>query len=73
MRWAADAGAAKVKKDGHADAFVERLFERDQSAVERKLAQAAADLTPVFEQHQGKDGPAELNAQFSLPFLRDGG
>src|SRR5271157_6114626 len=49
LRAAADAGAAEVEQESHADAFVERVFERDQTAVAGELIHAAADLTPVFE------------------------
>jgi len=51
VRAAADAGAADVEQDFHPDAFVERVFERDQSPVDGELIHAAADLTPVFEQY----------------------
>ena len=46
---AADA-EAEMKQDSYSNAFVERLFERDQSAIDRELTHAAADLTSVFEQ-----------------------
>ena len=70
LRAAADAGAAEVEQDGHPDAFVERVFERDQSAVDGELIHAAADLTPVFEHDQGQDGAAELDARAPLSFFR---
>jgi hypothetical protein len=39
------------------------VFERDQPAVDGELIHAAADLTPVFEHNQGKDGAAEVDAR----------
>ncbi len=42
------------------------------TAVDRELTHAAADLTPVFEHQQGKDGAAELDAGAPLSFLRNG-
>jgi hypothetical protein len=60
---AADAGDADMEHDDHADAFIERLLQRKQTAIDGELTQAGADLTPVFEQHQGKDRTAELYAR----------
>src|SRR5208282_912391 len=74
VRTAADAGDADVEHDGHLDAFVQRVFEREQAAVDRELIHAATDLTSVFEQHQSEDGAAELDARASWSFLHgDGG
>ena len=72
VRAAADAGAAEVEQNCHSDAFVERVFERDQPAVDGQLIHATADLTPVFEQHQSKDGTAELDARAPVSLLGNG-
>ena len=62
-----------MEQNRYSNAFVERVFQREQASVDRDLIHARADLTSVFEQHQGKDGPAKLDARASLSFLRDGG
>ncbi len=73
LRAAADAGQSDMEQDSHADAFVERLVERDESAVDGNLIHASPNLSPVLEQHQREDGAAEFDARSSLSLMRYGG
>jgi hypothetical protein len=44
-----------MKQNRNSYAFVERLFERNQSSVYGKLTHAAADLASVFKEEQDDD------------------
>ena len=55
LRPTANTGVAEVEQDGYSNAFVEGMFNRDQAPVNRELTHPAADLTSVFQQHQGED------------------
>jgi hypothetical protein len=68
----ADTGRSDMKQDGDLDSFVERVLQREQSAVRRELTHAGAYLPPVFEQCEGKNGPAEFDPQAPFPSLRTG-
>jgi hypothetical protein len=71
-RAGANAGGADVKQGGYLDAFIERVFEREQAPVDGELVQAGADLASVFEQHQGQHGAAKLDARAALSVLNAG-
>jgi hypothetical protein len=70
-RFAPDCCTAEVKQNRHADRFVQWVFERQQSSINRKLIHAAANLAAVLEQHQHKNGAPKLDSQAPV-FLRHG-
>src|ERR1700738_3545233 len=61
-----------MEHDCHPNTFVERVFKRDEPAVDRELIHAATNLTPVFKQHQRKNRAAELDARSPWSFRSDG-
>jgi len=68
----ADTGRAEVKQRGHLDALIERVLQREQSAIDGELIHAGPNLAPVFEQHHCQHRATELDAGAPLAGLSAG-